>query len=126
MIGQLIELGAAMRRQQRRVILDRAVRRDVEEVPRHEQRHEGHDLKVGLERLELLPHLRLAVGFRLMHRKARGERRLLQRVGLLRRLLGRHIDGDDVLAALQQRIENRLAEGLLAVNDDAHSSTPCF
>ena len=39
--------GAAIGRQQRRVILDRAVRRDVEEVLRHEQRDERHHLQVG-------------------------------------------------------------------------------
>jgi len=39
------------------MILDRSVRRDVEEFFGHEQRDEGHDLKVGLERFELLPDL---------------------------------------------------------------------
>ena len=59
-----------------------------------------------------------------MDRKARGERRLLQRVDLLAFLLGRRIDGDDVLAALDQRLEHRLAEGLLAVNHDPHRQLP--
>ena len=113
--------GAAIGRQQRGVILDRAVGRDVEEVLRHEQRDEGHHLQVGLERAELLPHLRLAVGGGLIDRKLGGERRFLQRIGLGAFLLGRDIDGDHVLAALDQRFEHGLAEGLLAVNHDTHS-----
>ena len=62
MIGQLMALGAAIGGQQRGMILDRAVGRDVEEFLRHEQRHERHHLQVRLERAEFLPHLRLAVG----------------------------------------------------------------
>ena len=120
MIGQLIADGAAIGRQQRRVILDRAVGRDVEEFLRHEQRDEGHHLEVGLERLELLPHLRLAIGRRLIDRQLGGERRFLQRIGPGAFLLRRDIDGDDVLAALEQRLQHRLAEGLLAVNHDTH------
>ena len=92
--------GAAIGRQQRGVILDRAVGRDVEEFLRHEQRDERHHLQVGLERLELLPHFRLAVGRRLIDRQLGGERRFLQRIGLRALLLRRDIDGDDVLAAL--------------------------
>ena len=55
-----------------------------------------------------------------MHRQLRGERRLLQRIGLGAWLFRRDIDGDDVLAALDQRFKHRLAERLLAVNDDTH------
>ena len=50
MIGQLIALGAAIGAAAARVILDRAVGRDVEELLRHEQRDERHHLQVGLER----------------------------------------------------------------------------
>ena len=120
MIGQLIARRAAIGRQQRRVILDRAVGRDVEEFLRHEQRDEGHHLQVGLERLELLPDLRVLVGRRLKDRQLRGERGFLQRVGLGAFLLRRDIDADDVLAALDQRLQHGLAEGLLAVNHDTH------
>ena len=67
------------------MILDRAVGRDVQKILRHEQRHEGHHLKVGLERAEFVPHLRLAVGRRLIDRQLGGERRFFQRIGLLRR-----------------------------------------
>ena len=44
----------------------------IEEFFRDEQRDEGHDLQVGLERAEFLPHLRLAVGGGLEHRKLGG------------------------------------------------------
>ena len=92
---------AAIGRQQRRVVLDRAVGRDVEEILRHEQRDERHHLQVGLERAEFLPHLRLAVGGRLIDREIGRERRFLQRIGLRAFFLRRDIDGDDVLAALE-------------------------
>ena len=96
------------------------MRRDVEEVLRHEQRDERHDLQVGPERAEFLPHLGLLVAIRLIDRQAGRERRFHQGVRLLPRLLRRHIDGDDVLAALQELLEHRLAEGLLAVDHDTH------
>ena len=35
---------------------------------------------------------------------------------------GSKTDGDDVFAALEQRVKHRLAEGLLAVNHDTHIS----
>ena len=84
------------------------------------KRDEGHHLQVGLERFEFLPHFRLLVGVRLIDRQLCGQRRFLQRIGLGARLLRRDIDGDDILAALEQRFEHRLAERLLAVNDDTH------
>src|SRR5262249_4631128 len=73
---------------------------------------------------ELLRDLRVLVGFRLEHRKVRGECRFLQRIGLRARLFGGDIDADDIVSALQQRFENGLAEGLLAVNDDTHAFLP--
>ena len=93
--------GAAIGRQQRGVILDRAVGRDVEELLRHEQRDEGHDLQVGLERLELVPDFRIFVGRRLIDRQLGGERGFLQRIGLGAFLFRRDIDRDHVLAALE-------------------------
>ena len=100
------------------------MRRDIEELLGHEQRHERHDLQVGLERLELFPHLGLAIGCRLIDRQLGRDCRFLQRVGLLAGLLRRDIDADDVLAALQERLQHGLAEGLLAMDHDAHRSTP--
>ena len=38
--------------------------------------------------------------------------------------LRRDVDGDDLLAALEQRLEHRLAERLLAVNHDTHLIPP--
>jgi hypothetical protein len=115
---------AAIGGQQRRVILDRAVGRDVEEILRHEQGDEGHHLQVRLQRLELLPHLRVLVGLGLEHRQIGSKRRFLQRIGLGTGLLGRDIDADDVLTALDQRFQHGLAECLLAVNDDTHKTIP--
>ncbi len=98
--------------------------RRVEKFLRHEQRHECHDLQVGLERLELGQHFRSFIRGRLHHLQARGERRFLQGIGLGALFFRRDIDGDDVLAALDQRFQDGLAEGLLAVDHDTHSDTP--
>ena len=62
----------------------------------------------------------LLVGIRLIDRQVGRERGFLQRIGLRARLLRRDIDGDDILAALEQRFQHRLAERLLAVDDDTH------
>ena len=82
----------------------------------------------GFSALNSSQHLGLAVGGRLEHRQLGRQRRFLERIGLLAGLLRRHIDADDVLAALQQRFQHGLAEGLLAMDHDAHGSTPrhCF
>src|SRR3974390_3640122 len=58
-----------------------------------------------------------------MHRQASGERGLLQRIGLGARLFRRDVDRNPVVAALQERFQPRLAEGLLAVNHDTHWNT---
>src|SRR5262249_39570348 len=97
-----------------------AVGRDVEEVLRHEQRDEGHHLQVGLERAELVPHFGLAVGGGLIDRQLGRERRLLERIRFLARLLRRHIGGDHILTALDERLQHGLAERLLAVDHDTH------
>src|SRR4051794_16253349 len=106
------------------MVLDRAAGRDVEEFLRHEQRDEGHHLQVGLERFELLPHLWVLVGSRLIDGKLRGERSLLEWISLRARFLGRHIDRNHVLSALEQRFQNGLAERLLPVDYDAHFTPP--
>ena len=62
---------SAIPRQQRRVILDRSVRGNVEKIFRHEQRNECHYLEIGLERAEFLPHRGIAIGRRLIHRQLR-------------------------------------------------------
>ena len=64
------------------------------------------------------------VGGGLIDRQLGGERGFLQRIGLGARFLRRDIDGDHVLAALEQRFQHRLAEGLLAVDHDTHSTLP--
>ena len=95
--------------------------RDVQKFFRHEQRDEGHHLKVGLKGTELLPNFRLAIGRRLAHRQFRGQRGFLQRIGLGAFLLRRDIRRDDIVAALEQRLQHGFAERLLAVNNDTHS-----
>src|SRR5688500_13904552 len=102
------------------MILDRAVRRDIEEVLRHEQRDERHHLQVGLERAELLPHLGLLVGLGLIDRQVRRHRGFEQRIRLRAGFGRRDVHRDDILAALQQRFEHRFAERLLAVDHDTH------
>ena len=59
-----------------------------------------------------------------MHRQLGRDRRFLQRVGLGAFLLRRDVDGNDLLAALEQRFKNGLAERLLAVDDDTHANPP--
>src|SRR5262249_29811039 len=106
------------------MILDRTVGRDVEKFFGHKQRHEGHHLKIGLKRFKLGPHFRFFIGVRLMHRKLGGKRRFLQRVSFRARALRRNVNGDDILAALEQRFEYRFAERLLTVNYDTHIEIP--
>ncbi len=98
--------------------------RDVEELFRHEQRDESHHLQVGLERFEFFPDLGLAIIVGLMDRKLGRQRRLFQRVGFRAGLFRRHIDGDDIVAALEQRFQHGLAERLLPVNHDTHIEKP--
>ena len=65
-------------------------------------------------------HFRLLVGVRLIDRKLRGKRRLLQWVGFRAGLFRRDIDRDDIFAALDERFEHSLAERLLSVNHNTH------
>src|ERR1700687_2067346 len=108
------------------MILDRTVRRDIEEFFGNKQRHEGHDLKIRLERFELVPHFRFFVRLRLIHRKLGGERRFFQRIRLCARAFRRNINSDDVVTSFEQRFEYRFAERLLAMNHNTHinSSIP--
>src|SRR5262245_18765760 len=112
--------GAAVCRQQRGVILDRSVRRDIEKIFRYKQRDEGHDLQVGLEGLELFPDFWVLVGGRLIDRELGSNCGFLEWIGFGAFFFRRHVDRDDVIPALEQRFQHSLAEGLLAVNDDTH------
>jgi hypothetical protein len=49
-----------------------------------------------------------------------GERGFLERIGLGARLFRGDIDGDHFIAALQERFQHGLSEGLLAMNYDTH------
>jgi hypothetical protein len=121
--GPVDRTRSAVFRQKRGMILDRPLGRNVEKFLWHEQRDEGHHLQFRLERPELFPHLGLAVGGGLIDRKLRRERGLLERIGLGALLLRRHIHRDDVVAALAQRFQHRLAECLLAVHHDTHAAS---
>ena len=59
--------------------------------------------------------------FGLKHRELGRDRSLFERIGLGTFFFRRDIDGDHVLAALEQRLQHGLAEGLLAVDHDTHS-----
>jgi hypothetical protein len=59
-----------------------------------------------------------------MDRKLGRERRLLERIGLGARAFRRDVDGNHVLAALEQRFKHCFAECLLAVNNYSHKLTP--
>src|SRR5262245_42147976 len=108
------------------MVLDRTVRRDVKKILRHEQRDKGHDLKIRFQSLELFPDFRILVGRRLMHGKFGSKRRFLEWIGPGAFVFRRDIDGDDILTALEQRFQHGLAEGLLAVNDNTHSTPPKY
>src|SRR6266849_6776094 len=56
-----------------------------------------------------------------MDRETSRLRGFLERIGLRAFLLRRDIDGNHVLAALEQRLQHRLAERLLAVHHNTHN-----
>ena len=62
----LVGAGAAVERQQRGVILDGPLGRQVDDVLRHEERDVGHDAEVRLQRLKVFPDLFLLPGCRLV------------------------------------------------------------
>ncbi len=106
------------------MVLDRAVGRDIEKVLGDEQRHEGHHLQIGLERLEFFPDLRVLVGRRLIDRQLGSDCGFLEWIGLGAFFFRGNIDRNHIFTALEQRLEHGLAKGLLPVNDDTHSQLP--
>ena len=111
-----------MQGQQRRVILDGAERRKVEERRRYDFGHIGHDAEIRLERCKFIVHRRVPEALRLEDGQTPLTGRNLQRVRAVGPGVGGAIDCDDIVAARDQRVENRLAESLLAVDDDTHGS----
>ncbi len=124
MIGQLMELGPRWSGQQRWVVLDRAVRGQIEDLLGDDQRHVRHHAQVGLQarRIPPAPRSLCETTRGWMHGQVPRERRLLQRIDPPAALgrLGRAVDGDHVLPALQQRLQHAPAERLLPVDHDAH------
>src|SRR2546426_10409174 len=110
----------AVLRQQRRVVLDRAVLGDVDEVLRRELQHESHDAQLCVEFFESifcrvrLQRLELKDGNALFLRRG------LQRVGPGAGLLGRAEHARDLVAAREESLEHGLAEILLAYDRDSH------
>jgi hypothetical protein len=102
------------------MVLDRAVGRDRERLFGHQQQHVSHDAEFGVQALHLLPNTRVLEGRGLEEGEILGEREFLERIQLRARLVGRAVDADDLLAAIEQRFEHRMAEGLLAVEQDTH------
>src|SRR5207244_7630472 len=99
----------AVLRQQRRVVLDRAVLGDVDEVLRRELQHESHDAQLCVEFFESifcrvrLQRLELKDGNALFLRRG------LQRVGPGAGLLGRAEHARDLVAAREESLEHGLA-----------------
>ena len=102
------------------MVLDRSARRQVEEGRGHDPGHIGHDAEVRLERRELFVDRRASEALRLEDGQAVLAGRDLQRVRAAGPGVGGAIDRDDIVAARDQRVEDRLAESLLAVDDDTH------
>ena len=111
-----------MQRQQRRVILDGAMGRYVEEIRRAELGHEGHHTQIGLQRFQLLDRLVGLEALGLIDRQIMIARRLGEGIDPPV-LIGRAIDGDDFFTPLDQGIQNRLAKGLLSVDDNPHDNS---
>ena len=120
-IGQLIEEGPAVLGQQRGVVLDRAVGRQVDDRLRHEQRDVGHEAEVGLERVHELERFGRLPRFGLLHGQALLGRRT-PRAGPwpCPPCRGRRTRQRRSSPRAQQLLEDGLAEGFLAVDDDAH------
>ena len=109
-----------MEGEQRGMILDGPVGRDVEGLLGHEEGHVGHHAQVGAERFHLRPGVLALEGGGLEEGQAVFAGRVGERVRALSGLFGTGVDADDVLSPLHQRLEDARAEGLLAVDDDSH------
>ena len=104
------------------MILERPLGRDIEEIFRHELGDIGHDAEVRLQRTALFPNFRILEALRLEYRQVVLQCQRLDRVGRPPFPVRRAIDTDDILAAIEQRLQHRLSKGLLAVNDNSHPS----
>src|SRR6267378_3061004 len=118
--------GAPVFRQERRVVLDRALLRDLHELLRRELQHECHDADVGVERAHRVERLLVAQRLKLEDLEALFQRRGLERIGLRALLLRRAEDAGDLVAACEKRLEDRLPEVLLADDGYFHGYAAFF
>src|SRR5882762_497134 len=118
--------GAPVFRQERRVVLDRALLRDLHELLRRELQHEGHDPDVGVERAHRVERFLVAQRLELEDLEALFQRRGLEGIGLRSLLLRRAEDAGDLVAACEKRLEDRLPEVLLADDGYFHGYAAFF
>ena len=114
----------AMPGEQRRVVLDRPPGRDGEKILGHEQDDERHHPEIGLHCPVCLPHRRLLVGRRLQQLDAPLQRGFLEGVYAAALAVGRAVDRDHLIAAFEQRLEDRFPECLLSDQGYAHRGHP--
>ena len=115
--------GAAVARQQARMILDRAVGRDVHERLGRELQHVGHDADIGVQVAHRAFRLRALEARELEERQALLLRCRLQDIGLGAGLLRRTEHTGYVVAPREERLKHRLAEILLTDEGDAHGAS---
>jgi hypothetical protein len=111
----------AVFRQQRRMVLDRAMTRDVDEVLRRELQHVRHDAKIDVEPAHRLLRFARAQRLELKNFQPFFLRRGVQRIELGARLFRRAKDARHFIAAREKRLEHGLAIVLLANNCDFHN-----
>ena len=109
-----------MPRQQGRVVLDGAVRGNVQDRLGHERGHVGHHAQIRPKRRHLPGGLRLAVGPRLVDGQSPLHGALLDRIRRTAFRVRCAVHADHVFSAIEQRLQHALPERLLAVNDDSH------
>ena len=111
-----------MQWQQRRMVLNCPFGRNVEKIFRHELCNIGHDAEVRIESTALFPQFRVLEALRLVDWQIMFNRQCLDGIDRPTFSVWRTIDGNDVFTAIKQRLQHRLSEGLLAVNDNTHPS----
>ena len=88
------------------MVLDRAEARYVDEVLRRELQHERHDAEIGIEALHRRFRLVALERGKLEQLHALGFGRGLERIGSCARLLGRAEHAGDLVATLEERLED--------------------
>ena len=109
-----------MLRQQRWVILNGAVLRNIQQCLRCELQHIRHNCQINLQRTQGLLRIDASEARKLEHRQAHGKGGDMQRVGPCARLIGRAKDGGYLVAACNKSVKRGLAKILLANNGNSH------